>query len=411
MSDVLAVVLAPLMFVVPWRMRLLWEHLLPGAQPVRVGYGTMRGLKEMKVEVHNRHRREGVEAGSGGGGGGVLSPIVVFTHGGAWGSGMALMYRLLSSCFDRQLRCVTFTHNYHVYPTADVTQQVQQLRQLLAWLANEGEQYGGDASKVILVGHSSGAHLTLLHLLTAPSPPSASTTSTTSTPTTTSIAISSPTPSFSFSSTQTFSPFASPSSKREVRVIGAIGLSGVYDIASHYLFESRRGVHEFSPMKPACHDIPNFPQHSPTHIAQQLTQQQQQQPHSHHRPDLPPVLLVHGDSDQTVPDLESRRLCEALGGRVRRLGVSVEGRRVAEVEAWEKDVGSGGCGACECVIYADGDHGSTVLSLMTRTGSHLNDTLRTFIQRCADGPAAADGRQLETAASLHLAELQLVSRL
>ena len=187
-------------------------------------------------------------------------------------------------------------------------------------------------------------------------------------------------------------------------MIGAIGLSGVYDISSHYEYESRRGVHEFSPMKPACRDIQHFDQHSPTYIAHH---------HHHHHSQqrlTTPVLLVHGDSDQTVPDLSSRRLCEALGGRVRKLAVSVEGRQVADVEEWEEEVGGGG-GDCECVIYADGDHGSTVLSLMTRTGTHLIDTVHTFIQRCVTGSAEAGRRQRETAETMQLEQLRVLSRL
>ena len=328
---------------------------------------------ELLVEAHNGHRRDGE----------VLSPIVVFTHGGAWGGGSALMYRLLSSCFDRQMQCVTFTHNYDTYPVTDAMQQVEQLRQVLTWAAREGEKFGGDVSRVLLVGHSSGAHLTFLHLLTAP--PSATT------------ALSSSAP-----SSDALSPFSTSPSKSDVRVIGAIGLSGVYNINTHYLYESRRGVHEFSPMKAVCHGPANFDQHSPTCIATQLRNDQQLEWTT-------PLLLVHGDADQTVPDLESRLLCEAMGGRVRKLGVTVEGRRVAEVGEWE-EVGGGG-GVCECVIYAESDHASTVLPLMDRTGTHLMDTVRTFIRRCVDESAEAERRQFETAAAMRLEQLKLVSRL
>ena len=371
LSNVLALLVGPFVYVLPYSARLLFEHMLPSNQPLRVRYSP---ASQLTVEVHNAHRRLVADAAP-------LSPIVVFTHGGAWGSGNALMYRLLSTCFDGEMHCVTFTHNYHTYPTADVVQQIGQLRQLLVWLAENGARYGGDVSKVILVGHSSGAHLTVLHLLTAPS-------------TTT------PSPSSAFDGHDAFSPFAA-TERSEMRVVGAVGLSGAYDIAAHYVYESRRGVHEVSPMKPACHEPAHFDDHSPTCIAQQRTAEVGWT--------VPPLLLVHGDRDETVPDLESRRLCEAMGGTVRRLAVTVEGRRMAEVEEWEA-VGSDG-GACECVIYADGDHGCTMLSLMTRTGSHLIDTLRTFIHRCLDESTEAERRQCETAASMQLEQLRLLSRL
>ncbi len=38
------------------------------------------------------------------GGGGVLSPVVVFIHGGAWGSGYKLMYRMFGRRLDRCVR-------------------------------------------------------------------------------------------------------------------------------------------------------------------------------------------------------------------------------------------------------------------------------------------------------------------
>ena len=370
LSDVLALLFGPVVYLLPSNARLLFEHALPANQPLRLCYSPS---SQLTVEVHQAHRREVGESAS-------LSPIVVFTHGGAWGSGNALMYRLLSSCFDTELHCVTLTHNYYTFPHADADQQVGQLRQLLTWLAGEGEKFGGDVSKVILVGHSSGAHLTLLHLISTPQ-------------TTTSSS------SLIAAADDTFTPFAA-AERSEVRVIGAIGLSGVYDIATHYQYESRRGVHEFSPMKPACHGPAHFDEYSPTWISQQRREELGW---------MPPLLLVHGDQDQTVPDLSSRQLCESLGGRVRRLGVTVEGRQVAEVGEWE--VVGRDRGACECVIYADGDHGCTVLSLMTRTGSHLIHKLRTFIQRCMDQSIDAQRRQSETAASMRLDELKLLSRL
>ena len=369
LSNAFALLFGPLLYLLPHSPRLFYHHALPSNQPLRLRYTPH---SHHTVEVHNAHRRKVAVDAS-------LSPCVVFTHGGAWGSGNALMYRLLSTCFDTELRCVTFTHNYSVYPAADATQQVEQLRQLLAWLADEAQRFGGDASRVVLVGHSSGAHISLLHLLSLPPPP----------PSTASTSVDS-----------ALSPFAEDV-RRQVRVVGVIGLSGVYHIASHYQYESRRGVHEFSPMKPVCHGPPHFDEHSPTCLAQRSSEEQAS--------GLPPLLLVHGDRDETVPDEQSRGLCEALGGRVRRLGVNVEGREVAA--AGERETAAEGSGACECIIYADGDHGSTVLSLMTRTGTHLMHTLRTFIRRCSDGSGDADRRQRDAAALLQLEQLRLMSRL
>lgn len=63
------------------------------------------------------------------------------------------------------------------------------------------------------------------------------------------------------------SPFPIP-------ISGFFGLSGVYDIEEHFFYESRRGVHEISGMKPANKGISEFNRHSPTFLAAQLTPEQ-----------------------------------------------------------------------------------------------------------------------------------------
>jgi acetyl esterase/lipase len=47
-----------------------------------------------------------------------------------------------------------------------------------------------------------------------------------------------------------------------------VGLSGVYDIEQHYIWEACRGVHEVSPMKAASLGEHRFPDFSPTTLLQ-----------------------------------------------------------------------------------------------------------------------------------------------
>ena len=153
---------------------------------------------------------------------------------------------------------------------------------------------------------------------------------------------------------------------------GLLGVSGVYDIARHFDYESRRGVHEVSPMQPAMGGKARFALNSPTCIAQSTAMMADAAAQPSWSGD---VLLVHGDRDETVPDEQSRHFALALGGKVRLLDVDVDGRRVSRTAA-ETD---GPNQRCQCLIYADGDHVSTVLSLMTQTGQHLIAEIQRFI--------------------------------
>ena len=49
-----------------------------------------------------------------------------------------------------------------------------------------------------------------------------------------------------------------------------VGLSGVYDIEKHFLFEATRGVHEISPMGAAAITRDRFGAVSPTCLISQL---------------------------------------------------------------------------------------------------------------------------------------------
>ena len=91
------------------------------------------------------------------------SPLVVFVHGGGWKRGdknnatgpekpghyLAQGYGFASI-------------NYRLVPAATVEQQAQDVASALAYLIKQAESLGFDASRVVLMGHSAGAHLSAL---------------------------------------------------------------------------------------------------------------------------------------------------------------------------------------------------------------------------------------------------------
>ena len=93
-------------------------------------------------------------------------PVVVFVHGGAWRS-----LNLTDCSFPAE----TFTSTGALYvplgfslmPAAGtLDEMVAQVRTGIAWVWQNISAYGGDPARLHLIGHSSGAHLAAMALVT-----------------------------------------------------------------------------------------------------------------------------------------------------------------------------------------------------------------------------------------------------
>ncbi len=94
------------------------------------------------------------------------APVFVFIHGGYW--------RMLSSkefsCTALGLNALGITTvvvNYALAPKVSIDEITRQARAAVAWVLRRIERYGGDPARVIVGGHSAGAHLTAMCLETA----------------------------------------------------------------------------------------------------------------------------------------------------------------------------------------------------------------------------------------------------
>jgi arylformamidase len=93
------------------------------------------------------------------------APIHVFVHGGAW--------RSLTKD-DAAAAAPTFVAagvgyvalNFSVIPAARLPEIVDQLRRAIAWIWRNATALGGDAERITVSGHSSGAHLAACLLTT-----------------------------------------------------------------------------------------------------------------------------------------------------------------------------------------------------------------------------------------------------
>mmetsp|Transcript_2864 Transcript_2864/g.7450 ORF Transcript_2864/g.7450 Transcript_2864/m.7450 type:complete len:319 (+) Transcript_2864:66-1022(+) len=193
------------------------------------------------------------------------SPVLIFVHGGAWAWGDKAHYALLPASLTE---CVVVMPNYTLFPKGKVDDMVDDVSRAVQWTMDHLDDFGGDASRVVLCGHSAGAHLCLLTCMRLHAQP--------------------PQPAIGW---------------RPCQLRSLLLLSGVYDIGDHYEWERGRGVHQVSAMARAMGGADRFAVTSPlhqTHLARDMGVN---------------VSIVHGTEDTTVPARQSVRLFEQLKGQ------------------------------------------------------------------------------------------------
>lgn len=91
-------------------------------------------------------------------------PLIVFVHGGGWRRGDKAMPRLVQNKVRHWLpRGWAFASlNYRMLPEADVLAQAGDVAQALAFLQQQATALRLDAGRIVLIGHSAGAHLAAL---------------------------------------------------------------------------------------------------------------------------------------------------------------------------------------------------------------------------------------------------------
>ncbi|MFO1439625.1 MAG: alpha/beta hydrolase [Verrucomicrobiaceae bacterium] len=91
------------------------------------------------------------------------SPLVVFVHGGGWKRGDKRNATGEHKPAHYLAQGYGFASiNYRLVPAVKVEQQAQDVANALAHLIRQAESLGFDATRVVLMGHSAGAHLSAL---------------------------------------------------------------------------------------------------------------------------------------------------------------------------------------------------------------------------------------------------------
>jgi arylformamidase len=91
------------------------------------------------------------------------APVVVFIHGGYWRSLDKSDHSFIAPAFTSTGACVVIA-NYDLCPAVTIPDITMQMVRALAWVHRHIEDYGGDASRITVVGHSAGGHLAAMML-------------------------------------------------------------------------------------------------------------------------------------------------------------------------------------------------------------------------------------------------------
>ena len=183
-------------------------------------------------------------------------PVVVFFYGGSWQSGRRRDYGFVAEALTaRGLAAVI--PDYRVYFEARFPVFIQDGALAVSWIKNNISEFGGDASRLFLMGHSAGAYIAAMLAL-------------------------------------------NPSYLEQVDISanelqGFIGLAGPYDFLP---LKSFKLIDIFG----GSHDIPET------------------QPINFVRANTPPALLLHGASDRLVRPQNTEHLAQRLreaGARIR----------------------------------------------------------------------------------------------
>jgi acetyl esterase/lipase len=84
--------------------------------------------------------------------------VVVFFYGGSWEEGDKAYYPFLGASLAAQ-GLVVVVPDYRVYPAVRFPAFLEDAALAVRWARDHAESFGGDPSRLILMGHSAGAHI------------------------------------------------------------------------------------------------------------------------------------------------------------------------------------------------------------------------------------------------------------
>jgi acetyl esterase/lipase len=90
-----------------------------------------------------------------------FAPVVVYFYGGSWKNGSRRSYRFMGEALARS-GFVVAVPDYRLYPEVRFPDFVEDGAKAVRWVSAHAKAYGGDPDRIILMGHSAGAHIAAL---------------------------------------------------------------------------------------------------------------------------------------------------------------------------------------------------------------------------------------------------------
>ncbi len=88
-------------------------------------------------------------------------PCLLFVHGGGWTIGNHKKFALFAA-YAASRGYVAASCTYRLMPEYEVKDSVEDVQRALLWLRKNASAYGGDASRIGIIGGSAGGHLSAL---------------------------------------------------------------------------------------------------------------------------------------------------------------------------------------------------------------------------------------------------------
>lgn len=125
------------------------QAILPGARKLEQHYGT-DPAQALDVYIPPGKLRD--------------APILIMVHGGAWKIGDKANTGSIENKLKHWLPrgFIVVSVNYRLLPKVMAYEQAQDVAEALQWVQAYAEDWGGSDRKIILMGHSAGAHLVAL---------------------------------------------------------------------------------------------------------------------------------------------------------------------------------------------------------------------------------------------------------
>lgn len=88
-------------------------------------------------------------------------PVIVFLHGGNWTYFGREQFRFVGSALAER-GCVAVLPSFRCFPHCGLDEQLLDCAHAVRWARRHAREFGGDAERLYVAGHSSGAHLASL---------------------------------------------------------------------------------------------------------------------------------------------------------------------------------------------------------------------------------------------------------